>query len=97
MHTRECFGYKIRIKFDNDALAVEQNKYATKIVNVYIAYGLDTWPRNPLCNFALKNCLFGSTNIVKIAIKRNGFTAVMEQHFMEKVCGVLVVVLLEIL
>ena len=34
--------YKIRIKFDKDPLAVEQNNYASKIVNVYIAYDLET-------------------------------------------------------
>ena len=37
----------------------------TKILNVYIVYYLDTWPRNPTCNFKFKNCLFGVTNIVK--------------------------------
>ena len=36
-----------------------------KIVNVYIVYDLDGWPRNPTNNFKLKNCLFGATNIVK--------------------------------
>ena len=29
------------IKFDKDLLAVEQYNYVTKIVNVYIVYGLD--------------------------------------------------------
>ena len=28
-------------------------------------YDLDAWPKIPLRNFALKNCLFGGTNIVK--------------------------------
>ena len=37
----------------------------TKTVNGYSAYALDNWPRNPLNNFTLKNCLFGATNIVK--------------------------------
>ena len=37
----------------------------TKIVNVYIAYDLDDWPRNPTNNFKFKNCLFGATNVVK--------------------------------
>ena len=45
------------IKFDRDPLAVEQNNYATKIVNAYIAYDLDNWPRNPTNNFKLKKCL----------------------------------------
>ena len=31
------------IKFDKDLLAVEQNNYLNKIVNVYIVYDVDTW------------------------------------------------------
>ena len=37
----------------------------SKLVNVYIAYDLDAWPRNPTNNFKFKNCLFGATNTVK--------------------------------
>ena len=44
------------IKFDNDPLAVEQNNYLTKIVNVYIVDDLAAWPRNPTNNFKFKNC-----------------------------------------
>ena len=36
-----------------------------KIVNVYIVYYLDAWPRNPTNNFKFKNCLFGATSVVK--------------------------------
>ena len=54
----------MRIKLDKDPLAVKNN-YLSKIVNVYIAYDLDAWPRNPTNNFKFKNCLFGATNIVK--------------------------------
>ena len=53
------------IKFDKDPLAVEQNNCLTKIVNLYIVYVLDAWPKVPLRNFTLKICLFGATNIVK--------------------------------
>ena len=42
-----------------------QNKYLTKIVNFYIVYDLDAWPRNATNNFKFENCLFGPTNIVK--------------------------------
>ena len=42
--------YRIGIKFDKDPLAVEQNNYLTKIINVYIVYDLDAWPRNPTNN-----------------------------------------------
>ena len=58
------------IKFDeeqnNQNKAVEQNNYASKIVNVYIVCDLDAWPKNPTNNFKLKNCLFGATSVVKI-------------------------------
>ena len=37
----------------------------SKIVNAYIVYDLDAWPRSPTSNFKFKNCLFGATNIVK--------------------------------
>ena len=42
----------------------------TKIVNVYIVYDIDVWPRNPTSSFKLKNCLFGATNIVKNSDKK---------------------------
>ena len=65
LHNLKLSGYRIGIKFDKNTLAVEQNNYLTKIVNVYIVYELYTWPRNPTNNFKFKNCLFGATNIVK--------------------------------
>ena len=37
----------IGIKFDKDPLAVEQNNYLTKIVNVYTVCDLDAWQRDP--------------------------------------------------
>ena len=38
--------YKMGIKFDKDPLALEQNNYARKIVNVNIVQDLDACPRN---------------------------------------------------
>ena len=38
-------GYRIRMRFDNSSLTVEQNNYATEIVNGYVVYDLDTWPK----------------------------------------------------
>ena len=55
----------MEIKFDRDPLAVEQNNYLIKIINVYIVYVLADWPRNPTNNFKFKNCLFGATNIIE--------------------------------
>ena len=53
------------IKIYKDLLALEQNNYLTKIVNVYIVYDLDASPKHPLRSVTLKNCLFERTNIVK--------------------------------
>ena len=55
----------MRIKFDKDPLAVEQNNYLTKVVIVYIVYDLDNWLKILYRTFTLKNCLFGATTIVK--------------------------------
>ena len=59
------------IKFDKDPLALEQNKCLSKIVNVYSAYYLDVWPKNPTNNFKFKNYLFRATSIVKIVQKKS--------------------------
>ena len=36
-----------------------------KIVDVYIFYDIDAWPKMQFRNFAIKNCLFGVTSILK--------------------------------
>ena len=36
------------IKFDKDPLAVKQNNYLTKIVNLYIVDDLDAWSKVPI-------------------------------------------------
>ena len=64
LHSIKLSGYKMGIKFDKDPLAVEQNNYLSKIVNVYTVYDLDAWPRNPTNNFKFKNCLFGAISIL---------------------------------
>ena len=53
------------IKFNREPLAVEQNNYTNKIVNAYIVYELDTWPRNPTNYFKFENFLSDATSIVK--------------------------------
>ena len=57
--------YTMGIKFDKGPLAVEENNYLNKIVNVRIVYDLDAWTRNPTKNFKFKNCLLRATYIVK--------------------------------
>ena len=69
MYSRKPSEYRIRIKFDKNPLHVEQNNYLTKIVNAYVVYDLDAWPRNCTNNFKFKNGLFGATNISKNSYK----------------------------
>ena len=54
LHSMKLSGYRMRIKFDKDPLAVEQSNYLTKVVNDYIVYDLDNWPNILLRNFTLK-------------------------------------------
>ena len=63
--------YKTGIKFDKDPLVVERNNYTAKIVNAYIVYNLDTWPKIPLETFTLNNGLFGKITTT-LVIKVNG-------------------------
>ena len=63
MYKSKLCGYKIGTQFKKSVQ--NTTNYATKILNVYIAYDLDNWPRSPLYNFALKYCLFGATVIVR--------------------------------
>ena len=69
MHSIKLSQYRMRIKFDKDPLAVEQNNYASNTLNVYIVFDLDAWPRNPTNNFKFKNCLFGANSTVKNSAK----------------------------
>ena len=97
LNSMKLYEYRIGMKFDKDLLAVEQKIYLMKIVNVYIVYDLDAWPRNPTNNFKFKNCLFGATTIVKnndkekYVYNRYGIT------FDSVVHPVLIMTLLEIL
>ena len=83
------------IKFEKDPLAIEQNSYLTKIVNVYIVYDLDAWPRNPTNNFKFKNCLFGATNMVKTSDKEKYVYSGGGITFDRGIYGVSIMALLE--
>ena len=71
MHSIKLSEYRIGIKFDKDVLPAEQSNYWSKVVNVFIVYDLDAWPKTPTKNFKFTNCLFGETIIVKLAIKKS--------------------------
>ena len=70
LHSIKFSGYRMRIKCDQDPLAVERNIYATAIVNTSTFYDLDTWPKSIINNFKLKNCLFGVATRIKIVVKK---------------------------
>ena len=57
LHSIKLSGYKMGVKFDKDPFAIEQNNYLTKIVNIYVVYDLEAWPKITLRNFTVKNCL----------------------------------------
>ena len=57
LHSIKPSQYKMGIKFYKDPLAVAQNNYLTKIVNAYIVYDLDAWPKIPVNKFKLKKLL----------------------------------------
>ena len=69
LNSTKLSGYRTGIKFNNSVLVAEQNNYASKIINVYIVYDSDTWPKNQIKNFTLQNCLFDGTNIIKNNVK----------------------------
>ena len=57
LHIIKLAEYKVKIKFNKDPLAAEQNNYAITVVNAYIVYDLDVCPNNPVGNFTLKKIL----------------------------------------
>ena len=71
LNSTKLSRYRTEIKFNISVLIAEQNNPASKIVYLYIVCDLDTWTKNPLNNFTLKNCLFLATNIVKYNVKKS--------------------------
>ena len=49
------------MKFNKDLLALEQNNYASKILNVQIEYVLNAQPRNSTDSSKFKNCFFATS------------------------------------
>ena len=83
MHSIRISGYKLRIKFDKDSLAVEQNCYATKADN-----GTDhvlSWDSKGLYNSKFKplfTAFLHSINLsgYNVRIKFDGDSLVVEQN-----------------
>ena len=59
LHNLKYFWNKIRIQFNNTPLVIEQ-KYTSRILNVYIFYDLDNWPKNLLKRFYTEKLLVWS-------------------------------------
>ena len=78
LHYTKRSGYKIEIQFNKSVLVVEQKNYGANIVNVYIVYDLDDWPRNPLNRFSLENYLFGAVILLKIVMKGSACLVAIE-------------------
>ena len=55
------------LKFNNSILEqkIFSSLYSNFILNLYIVYELNNWPRNPTNNFTLKNCLCGTVKLTK--------------------------------
>ena len=71
---------------NNNVLAVEQNKYTTKVVNAYIVDDADNL--NPLNNFVLKIAWLVQLIKKKIVIKLSMFISAMDhlyQYLVEQV------------
>ena len=62
---------RVHLKFNNSVLEQKSfpSSYSNFILNLYIVYELNTWPRNPAINFTLKIYLFGTVKLVKGTMK----------------------------
>ena len=62
---------RVILKFNNSVL-VQKNSSSlcsNVIINLYIVYELNNWPRNHINTFPLKNCLFDTVSLVRNARK----------------------------
>ena len=62
---------RVNLKISNSASVQKgfPSLHTNFILNLYIVYELNTWPRNRTNNFTLKNCLFGTVKLVRNTIK----------------------------
>ena len=63
------FNSKLEPLYTTFLHSIQLSEY--KVVNVFIVYNVDAWPRNPTNNIKFKNCLFGATSVVKNCDKEN--------------------------
>ena len=90
---------RVNLKFKNSVLVqnIFSSLCATFILSLYIVYELNTWLPNPANSFALKNCLFDRVKLTRNVNKSKLTYNSGRITLMEKVSGVLVMTLLEML
>ena len=71
--------------------------HSNSIFNLYRVYELNIWVCNLTNNSTLKNCLFAAVKLTRKADKSKFTYMVKEQHSMEKVPGVFIMTVLEML
>ena len=61
---------RVILKFSNSVLVQKSSfsLHSNFILNLYIVYEPNNWPRNCKNNFTLKNCLFVTVKLVKNAV-----------------------------
>ena len=59
------------LKFNNWVLVQQKSSllHSNFVLNLYIVYELNNWPRNPTNNYTLKNYLFGTVKLTRNADK----------------------------
>ena len=68
LHTIKLSGCETGIKLDKDRLAIEENNYLSKSLNVHIVHDFKACPISSANKFRFKSCLFEATNIVKYIV-----------------------------
>ena len=60
---------RAKLKFNNSVLVQKffSSLRSNFILNLYVVYELNAWPRDPTNNFPQKNCLFGTVKLVRNA------------------------------
>ena len=62
---------RVILKFYKSVLVQKNSSslFSNLILNLYLFYELNSWPRTPTNNFTLKKCLLGTVKLVKNTIK----------------------------
>ena len=67
------YNSRIKLKFKGSCIKQEDKTVFTpkNVVNIFIVYDFDTWPRDINTDFTFKNCFFGSVKLTKNAEPNN--------------------------